>query len=82
MNQLLQGFSDVDATDVLTIEALTAYQADDNGLPTPEIAGFVTPVYTDDILTGYEFKPWMIFTVMLYLLILSPIVMVPAIELH
>ena len=57
VNQLLQGFSDVDTTDTLTIEALTAYKADDLGQPTNEIAGFVAPILTDGILSGYEFTP-------------------------
>ena len=57
VNQLLQGFSDADATDVLTVEALTAYKADEFGQPTPDIAGFVSPVLVGDVLSGYEFTP-------------------------
>ena len=59
MNQLLVVASvDVDANDVLTIEALTAYKADEFGQPTPDIAvGFVSPVLVGDVLNGYEFTP-------------------------
>ena len=75
VNQLLQGFSDVDATDVLTIEALTAYKADEFGQPTPDIAGFVSPVLVGDVLSGYEFTLLMTSLEMSSLPILSLIVM-------
>ena len=57
VNQLLQGFSDVDATDVLVVQGLTAFAADANGNALDEAAGTISCVEANGVLTGYQFAP-------------------------
>ena len=57
VNQLLQGFSDVDATDVLAVQGLTAFKADANGNAFDEVAGTISRVEANGVLTGYQFAP-------------------------
>lgn len=54
---LLAGYSDVDTTDVLTVESLVVYKADNAGLPTTELGGSVTPVVVNGVTTGYNLLP-------------------------
>ena len=55
VNQLLQGFSDVDATDVWLFRGLTASGVDANGNALDEVAGTISRVEEDGVLTGYQF---------------------------
>ncbi|QNI91394.1 cell surface protein required for swimming motility [Synechococcus sp. BOUM118] len=57
VTQLLQGFSDVDTTDVLVVQGLTAFKADANGNVLDEVAGTISRVEANGVLTGYQFAP-------------------------
>ena len=59
VDQLLAGFTDADASDVLTVEGLTAFIKDVNGDPTNEVAGsFTKQINNNGEITAYVFKPF------------------------
>ena len=55
--ELLQGYSDLDASDQLSVESLAVYKADNAGLATTEAAGALNPVIENGVVTGYRFTP-------------------------
>ena len=57
VNQLLQGFSDVDATDVLVVQGLTGVQGRCQWQCFDEVAGTISRVEANGVLTGYQFAP-------------------------
>ena len=63
VEQLLQGYDDVDGSDLLTVEGINVYKADANGQALPDIAGFITSrLANNDVgfengTSGYEFTP-------------------------